>query len=232
MAANGYALGLLSLLMLALGPAGLSGCSSQPSPANLTHGQGSASETPLIQAVTIGDLDQVQTLVDQGAAVNTLTEQGTPLALAVAEGKDQIAWYLLSRGASADLAGADGITPLMVASQAGDRQLVQLLLSAGADVNAEGRQGQTPVLLAARDGQLSVVKVLLAAGANVNVSQDGRSLLMHLVAAGDLLTAEAVLAAGADVNYRAPDGTTALDLARAGHNDDLQMLLLQAGAES
>ena len=61
---------------------------------------------------------------------------------------------------------------------------------------------------------MSVVRALLAAGANVNVSQDGESLLMKVVEAGDLLTAEMLLAAGADVHYRRTDGTTALDIAR------------------
>lgn len=230
MPAKGFALGSLTFILLTTGFAGLSGCSHQPAPANLTPVAAAVADTRLMQAVASGDLARVESLVEQGEAVNTVTEQGTPLALAVARGEREIAWYLLSRGAAADLAGDDGITPLMLAAEAGDRRMVQMLLASGAAVNAEARDGRTPVLVAARAGQLAVVKVLLAAGANVNVSQDGRSLLMHLVAAGDLLTAEAVLAAGADVGYRSPNGTTALDLARASHNDDLQMLLLQAGA--
>lgn len=231
MVANGYARPLFAGVILALGSVLMTACAHDPTPANLTQQQGTAAATPLIQAVSAADLDQVEQLVEAGAPVNTLTEQGTPLAKAVAEGHGQIAWYLLSRGASPDYTGSDGVTPLMVASADGDRRLVQLLLSAGADVNAQGRDGQTPVLLAARAGHLAVVRVLLSAGANVNVSQDGRSLLMHIVASGDLLTAEALLAAGADVNYRSPDGQTALDMARAIRNHDLQMLLIQAGAE-
>jgi ankyrin repeat protein len=70
----------------------------------------------------------------------------------------------------------------------------------------------------------------VAAGANVNVSQNGESLLMKVVGSGDLLTAEMLLAAGADVNYRSDDGRTALDLARARNNRDLEMLLIHAGA--
>ena len=61
--------------------------------------------------------------------------------------------------------------------------------------------------------------------------QGGHSLLMHIVEGGDLLTAEMLLAAGADVNYRGSDGRTALDLARASNNRDIEMLLIQAGAQ-
>ncbi len=128
------------------------------------------------------------------------------------------------------LAVGDGETPLMVASESGSRRLVQQLLSAGAQVNAVDARGSTPVIRAARNGHVSVVKLLVAAGANVNVSQDGRSLLMHIVESGDMLTSERLLAAGADVNYRSGAGMTALDVARNNHNRDLEMLLIQAGA--
>ncbi|PHQ25220.1 hypothetical protein CLH62_12815 [Marinobacter guineae] len=126
------------------------------------------------------------------------------------------------------LAEADAL--LVSAAGNGEKRRVQLLLSAGANVNTSDRDGFTPVMRAAESGHLSVVKVLLSAGANVNVSQGGESLLMKIVASGDLLTAEMLLAAGADVNFRADSGKTALDMARATNNRDLEMLLVQAGA--
>lgn len=208
----------------------LVGCaSSQPS--NLTRQEATAVSTPMMQAVSAGDLDKVESLAKSGASLNTLTEKGTPLEAAVRAREDRIAWFLLSEGAAPDLAGNDGVTPLMIAAADGQRRLVRLLLSAGADVNARDGEGVTPVILAARNGHLTVVKVLLAAGANVNVSQNGQSLLMQIVEVGDLLTAEMLLAAGADVNYRNNDGMTALDVARAENNKDLEMLLVQAGAD-
>ena len=127
------------------------------------------------------------------------------------------------------LAEADAL--LISAAGAGEKRRVQLLLSAGADVNTSDQIGYTPVMRAAENGHLSVVKVLVAAGANVNVSQGGESLLMKIVASGDLLTAERLVAAGADVNYRGKGGQTALDIARATNNRDLEMLLVQAGAQ-
>lgn len=128
------------------------------------------------------------------------------------------------------LAVGEGETPLMVAAESGSRRLLQQLLSAGAQVNAVDARGSTSVIRAARNGHLSVVKLLVAAGANVNVSQDGCSLLMHIVESGDMLTAERLLAAGADVNYRSESGMTALDVARNNNYRDLEMLLIQAGA--
>jgi len=204
---------------------------SAPKPTNLEPTTAKAANTPMMLAVARGDLEQVQALTSKGESLNTLTEEGTPLARAAVRGHDRIAWYLLSEGANPDLADEHGYTPLMIAARQGNRRMIQLLLSAGAKVNAISAHGDTPVMLAARAGNLSAVKALLEAGANVNVSKDGKSLLMHVVEGGDLLTAEVLLAAGADVNYADGSGTTALDLARQNHNQDLQMLLVQAGAE-
>ena len=209
----------------------MAGCAARSEPSNLEHGTASRAATPMIEAAEQGDLDRVMALAEAGESLNTLTEKGSPLMAAVAANQDRVAWYLLSEGASPDLATADGETPLMVASGQGSRRLVQLLLSAGARVNAQDANGYTPVIRAAEQGHLSVVKLLLTAGANVNVSQGGESLLMKIVESGDLLTAEMLLAAGADVNYRSNDGRTALDMARASNNRDLEMLLVQAGAE-
>lgn len=209
---------------------GLSGCATSVEPTNLTHASATFAATPLMAAAASGNLDRVVALTETGESLNILTENGSPLMAAVAAKQDRIAWYLLSEGAAPDLAAAGAQTPLMVASSQGSRRLVQLLLSAGAQVNASNANGYTPVMRAAEQGHLSVVKLLLAAGANVNVSQGGESLLMKIVASGDLLTAEMLLAAGADVNYRSPEGHTALDVARATSSQDLEMLLVQAGA--
>lgn len=229
--AQGTGFMLSKCLLLLLASLAVTACASNRDPSNLEQRQSSVADAPLMAAVSSGDLDQVKSLAASGASLNVLTEEGTPLAAAVKSGEDRIAWFLLSEGADPDRAQIDGVTPLMVAAEGGHRRLVQLLLSAGAKVNAKDNEGTTPVIRAARNGHFSVVKVLLAAGANVNVSQGKRSLLMHVVERGDLLTTEMLLAAGADVNYQGANGRSALDLARASNNRDLEMLLIQAGAE-
>lgn len=228
--AKGTAYARCLLLSCVVVLAWLSGCATSVEPNNLAHETSTIAATPLMAAAASGNLDRVAALTEAGESLNTLTENGSPLMAAVAAKQDRIVWYLLSEGAAPDLAAAGAQTPLMVASAQGSRRLVQLLLSAGAQVNASDTDGYSPVMRAAELGHLSVVKVLLAAGANVNVSQGGESLLMKIVASGDLLTAEMLLAAGADVNYRSPEGRTALDVARANNSQDLDMLLVQAGA--
>ncbi|MBE02341.1 ankyrin repeat domain-containing protein [Marinobacter lutaoensis] len=215
---------VVSLLVL------LSACVAARTPSNLARTTATEAGTPLMAAAASGDLERVRGLAESGHPLNALTERGTPLMAAVRAGRDRVAWYLLTQGADPDLASANGETPLMAASAAGRLRLVQLLLSAGADVNARDRAGYTPVVRAAEQGQVSVVKTLVSAGANVNVQPGGESLLMKIVGQGDLLMAEMLLAAGADVHFRAADGGTALQRARALGYPDLDMLLIQAGA--
>lgn len=207
------------------------GCSTSGMVSNLEHNEAAAAATPMVEAAGSGNLAQVRSLAEEGASLNTLTEQGTPLSAAVSGQQDDVALFLLQQGAEPDRAGANGRTPLMLAAASGQRRMVSLLLAAGADVNARAANGASPVMLAAQQGHLSVVKMLLSAGANVNISQNGESLLMQIVERGDLLTAEVLVSAGADVDYRAEDGRTALDVARNNNNRELEMLLVQAGAD-
>jgi ankyrin repeat protein len=224
-------LSLFSLILLvALGF--LSACASDPKPSeNLTVTQSSASTQPLIAAAEAGEFDRVKALVESGAPLNLVTEEGTPLTVAAASGHDRVAWYLLSKGADPNLMDGQNRTPLIAAAGEGSQRLVKLLLSAGANVNQRVGEGQTALTTAAMAGNLSVVRTLLDAGGNVNVARDGESLLMHVVRNGDLLMAEVLIGAGADAGYRAADGRTALGVARAQNNRDLEMLLVQSGGQ-
>ncbi|SNC63074.1 Ankyrin repeat-containing protein [Marinobacter sp. es.048] len=57
------------------------------------------------------------------------------------------------------------------------------------------------------------------------------ALLISAAGNGEKRRVQLLLSAGADVNYRSGDGRTALDIARATNNRDLEMLLVQAGAQ-
>ena len=118
---------ILLLLLLSLL---VSGCASPADqPANLASREASAANTPMVAAIRAGELDRVKSLAADGASLNTVTEAGTPLMVAVRHQQDRIAWYLLSEGANPDLSTDDGETALMVAAGQGSRRLVQLLLS-------------------------------------------------------------------------------------------------------
>lgn len=189
--------------------------------------------TALMLAAAEGDLSELQDLVDDGINVNTVTPEGTALSYAVEKNQQISALYLMSVGANPNKGFVSGEPSLlMTAAQRADNRVVKALLAAGAEVNYADAQGQSAIALASYKGHLTTVKTLLKAGADVNVTPEGKSLLMHIVKNNDLLLAQVVIAAGADVNFSDESGHTALKIAQEKGLSDLEMLLVQSGANS
>lgn len=89
---------------------------------------------------------------------------------------------LLALGASANVAGDDGITALMLAVNGKREETVRALLAAGADPNQQSAAGGTPLMLAAKNGWPAGMAILLAAHADVNASTaDGGTALYYSV---------------------------------------------------
>lgn len=188
--------------------------------------------TPLMQAAASGEMDRILALIEAGQPVNVTTPQGSALSWAIDKKQMEAARYLLSIGAKPDIAiPAGAASSLMKMAQAGETQMVKLLLAAGADVNYADTDGDTALARAAYEGNLTTVKALLAAGANVNIAPKGTSLLSHIVSNNDMLLTQVLIAAGADVNSHGEAGVTPLEMARQKGYKDLEMLLVQSGAQ-
>lgn len=122
--------------------------------------------TPLLFAAQAGDLESVRILLAAGARVNDATsEAGSALVLAVMNGHEKVALFLLDQGADPNLADGYGITALHWAVQEGlkamwgvpgenDRywehpnmpELVKALLVRGASPNARIKKDLDPHL--------------------------------------------------------------------------------------
>ena len=146
--------------------------------------------TPLHWAVVGGNPARVQKLLDAGADLNAVDNDGsTPLHIAararlyLGGENPAIVQKLLDAGADLNAVDNDGSTPLHIAARGclylGEENpaivaIVQKLLDAGADLNAVDNDGRTPLHWAAQ-GKTGVATVLLKAGANPNASaKDGR----------------------------------------------------------
>ena len=197
-----------------------------------------ANATPLHDAASDRNLDEVNRLIATGANVNAQNDGGqTPLHVACYRGfSPSIVEALLVAGADANAKSNTGWTPLHLASNISDEFTVQVLLDAGADVNALNNNGQTPLHLAsnpdssfwpprisfslsAREGPISA---LLAAGANVNAKDKSGWTPLHQITSSvyvdyrnidyHLSIIDAMLAAGADANAKSNTGWTPLHM--------------------
>ncbi len=129
--------------------------------------------TALHWAVQKNDVELAKLLLYGGANVRATTRIGgyTPLLIASKNGQTAMIETLLTAGADAKSATANGATALMLASQAGNADAVKMLITHGADVNAvEQVKGESALYFAAAYGRADVVRVLTASGANPNVA--------------------------------------------------------------
>jgi len=132
-----------------------------------------ASAGPLHDAASAGDVEQVGTLLDQGADIDARSERGeTPLILAILAGHDAVAERLIERGAATDGRNIGGFTPLHAAAYAGDAAMAELLIAQGADIeDARNKAGVTPLFVAAEEDRKPVAELLIAQGAEIDAKE-------------------------------------------------------------
>jgi ankyrin repeat protein len=196
----------------------------------------------LAQAVYVGDIDTVRSLIKKRVDLNARDEDGsTPLLIAVTRRYSDIARLLLASGAKPDIAsrygaGSDafeGGTPLSEASGSGDIATMKLLLKAGANPN-HGTSLYMPLREAAEKGNIEACRLLLDSGANVKAGEKtGDSALYKAVGARSSTQGRLVrllIARGANVNETTENGETPLMRAAELGNDEIVKLLLESGA--
>lgn len=121
-------------------------------------------------AAGMGQFERVQSLLNQGADVNSrapsagnMPAGGTALMLAAARNHLEIVKFLISNGANVNLADEGGGTALIYAVWKGYQDIVALLLEKGSDIYAKTRDGRTPLSVAKQHGHTEIEKMLKAA---------------------------------------------------------------------
>jgi ankyrin repeat protein len=132
--------------------------------------------TPLLFATRVGDLASVRLLLAQGVDVNEASqEEGSPLVIASAAGYEELALFLLEKGADPNVTDANGISPLHYALRDGLKALH------GMDISFRTDPAETLVLTRTQDDYAKrsdsilpghnmpeLTKVLLEHGADPN----------------------------------------------------------------
>jgi ankyrin repeat protein len=210
---------------------------------------GSNLNAELSNAVVASDRERVGRLLDKGADINQLNQQGlAPLHLAARARDSDMIEVLLARGADANARDADGWTPLIHAAFRNHVPSVKTLAKGGAKLDLAALGGFTALSIAISEGKFFAVNALLEAGANVNTPAGAEALTpLMLIASQPLVERRAaslnqgpssvdvgrlLIAGGADVNAKSAKGVTPLMIAAAHDNPPLIGLLLQAGADA
>lgn len=121
----------------------------------------------IFQVVRSGDLAQVQKMLDRDPSLVRARErvhESTPLHVAVARNRVDIAAALVARGADVNAGNDVKLTPLHYAAQFGYPKLAEWLLARGADPNARTRFGVSPLRLAVANRQAKVAEILRRSG--------------------------------------------------------------------
>ena len=185
--------------------------------------------TPLTHATANGHAEITKFLIEKGADVNAEDSGGsTPLMYATGNGHSEIAKLLIEKGADVNAKDARySRTPLMHAAWFCNAEIVKLLIEKSADVNAKTSSAWTPLMYAAMSDRTENVKLLIEKGADVNAKDTYYSATTLIQAAmyGRVNVVKLLLKNGADPNIKAPNGKTALGLAREkGHTDVVELL--------
>ncbi|KAL1639424.1 Ankyrin repeat and SOCS box protein 10 [Diplodia intermedia] len=180
--------------------------------------------TPLHALAAAGQTDGVKALLAAKCPVDIADKaQRTPLHLACrrSDNRDVVS-SLLSAGAYANAADADGVRPLHEACGHGNAELIPLLTAAGADVEAPAKDLWHPLHYAAAHDPPSstpaahaacITTLLRLSAAPTAPTAHGDHALHLAAAAANLAAVAALLAAGAPVDAANADGERPLHMA-------------------
>ncbi|MFN0201464.1 MAG: ankyrin repeat domain-containing protein [Bacteroidia bacterium] len=198
--------------------------------------------TPLMRAAQGNHLAVVEWLINLGANVNVVTENGyTALGLAADVSADAVAYELLRADAIIDIANYNLETPLILACKKGNVNLSRALIEKGADVHFQNKDGQTALsLIRSRKDMKKEFKELLKTETDKNKTDEKPIFkpkdlhepdLFYAIYNHDINEVRKLVNAGADVNQRNYREDTPLMMATLTANDQMVSFLLQKGAD-
>ncbi|WP_207422707.1 ankyrin repeat domain-containing protein [Desertivirga brevis] len=141
----------------------------------------------IYEASAVGKFDSVANIIYyRPDLINTFSDDGfTPLGLACYFGNEEVARYLLLKGAEPNIPSRNGynVYPINSSVAANNADITKILLEAGAEVNVAQSSGVTPLHSAAHYGNIEILILLLEAGADVTAKTGGGKTASEVAAA-------------------------------------------------
>ena len=134
------------------------------------NGQEHRGYTAVYFAASNGHLRVVKFLVEEAKVDIDIADGGgqTPLWTAINHGRDDVALYLIEKGANIHKANGKRYAPLLVAAESGRDVVAKALIAKGADLNFSSKWGQTPLFIAVQRNHMRVVQTMVDSGVDVN----------------------------------------------------------------
>lgn len=143
-------------------------------------------ELNLFEACAVGKFDEVTFLILKNPKlINSFSEDGfTPLGLACYFGHDEIARFLVLKGAEINVPSNNGfnVFPIHSAVAKNHYNIAKMLLNNGAYPNVCQKSGVAPLHSAAQLGNIEMIILLLEHGAEVTLRMEGGKLPADLAA--------------------------------------------------
>lgn len=189
--------------------------------------------TEMFACISKGDLANVVMFVNAGMAVDTLNERGwTPLMVALFEGQEKVALFLIKRGADPFFCDPSGYRPIHWAAFHGYVTVIRELSERGVNMNVRTNFGWAPLLQAAARGYAAAVDTMIQLGAGPDITDTENWTALHKASANGHEDVVAVLLLHhVKLNVVHSDGKAALHLTVESGNRTIADMLLKAGAD-
>ncbi|CAN0220336.1 unnamed protein product [Ectocarpus sp. 6 AP-2014] len=183
---------------------------------------------------SFGVIDLLKKLVEEGGIdVNAKDDRGMPpIIWAIRSGHEEVATYLLDKGADMESFGYAGMRALHHACSCSHEGCIALLLDRGADANGADEYGNTGLHYAAARGVLNIIIRLISSGAEPDVANvQGSTPLQKACAFGqNAVVKKLIIEKGSEVGRSDKDNNTPLHIAARSGFGSLVSLLLDLGA--
>lgn len=208
----------------------------QTIPAELGLGKYPPSWSAIHFLAFFGIVSKSKRLLVQGADINAHdnTLKITPLHCAAYRGNDEMAEFLLDKGADGNAVARNGNTALHLATQFGQRKVMKLLLARRVNSQIANQDGATGLQIAVgTESDEATVPLLVKNKVDVNVRniKTGNTALHLAVECRRPRIILFLLDRGATIDMTNEDGLTPLQLAAKTNNCEAISLLLQRCAK-